>query len=137
MRLRVKVVAGEVTLYLGGPTAYYGNSDVFSERRTLKALSPARFVDVDFSLNHPTWRNYRARKARKAAGKKPLTLYHLTPQGQTALETAAKVAVEAGVLSPSAAATLQPPPASNVDSPTPIATAPDAAANTTANTPAN
>ena len=59
VRLRVKVVSGEVTLYLGGPTAYYGNSDVFSERRTLKAESPARFVDVDFSLNHPTWRNYR------------------------------------------------------------------------------
>ena len=83
VRLRVKVVAGEVTLYLGGPTAYYGNSDVFSERRTLKAESPARFVDVDFSLNHPTWRNYRRsgfstdapRNYYTRWGQEPLGLY--------------------------------------------------------------
>lgn len=59
VRVRIRMTSGEATFYVGGPTAYYGNSDVFSRPRTLRAESPPQVVDVDFSLNHPTWRNYR------------------------------------------------------------------------------
>jgi len=59
LRIRVKVVTGQVSIYIGGPTAYYGNSDVFTEPQTLRASSKPEWVEVVFNFNHPTWRNYR------------------------------------------------------------------------------
>jgi hypothetical protein len=59
VRVRIRMTSGQATFYVGGPTAYYGNSDVFSRPRTLRAANPPQVVDVDFSLNHPTWRNFR------------------------------------------------------------------------------
>ena len=59
VRLRVRVLSGQCSLYVGGPTAYYGNSDVFTEPQTLRAEAPARWVEVLCRLNHPTWRNFR------------------------------------------------------------------------------
>lgn len=56
---RVQVVSGEVGLYVGGPTAYYANSDVYTEPRKLRAHDPPEWVEVPFNLNHPTWRNFR------------------------------------------------------------------------------
>ncbi|MBL9080767.1 MAG: hypothetical protein JNK76_03120 [Planctomycetales bacterium] len=60
LRLRVRAVSGKVRLYVGGPTAYFANSDVFSAVQEL----PARDGDntwrnLDFSLNHPLRRNDR------------------------------------------------------------------------------
>ena len=59
VRLRVKVVTGQASIYVGGPTAYYGNSDVFTEPQTIRAATEPQWVEVDFNFNHPTWRNYR------------------------------------------------------------------------------
>lgn len=59
IRLRIKVLSGQAVLHLGGPTAYYGNSDVYTERKTIKPENPPRFVDVDFSVHAPLWRNFR------------------------------------------------------------------------------
>lgn len=59
VRMRIKVTAGTWRLFLGGPTAYYANSDVFTAVHEIKAASPAEWVSVEFSLNHPLWRNFR------------------------------------------------------------------------------
>ncbi len=59
IRLRVKVRDGSFTLHAGGPTAYYGNSDVFTVSRTLSAADSPDWIEVDLSLNHPLTRNYR------------------------------------------------------------------------------
>ncbi len=57
--IRVKVLSGQVSIYIGGPTAYYGNSDVFTEPQTIHATAKPEWVDVVCNFNHPTWRNYR------------------------------------------------------------------------------
>ena len=59
VRLRVKVLSGRASLYVGGPTAYYGNSDVFTEPVTVRAENHPRWIEVLCRLNHPTWRNFR------------------------------------------------------------------------------
>ena len=59
LRIRVKVLSGQVSIYIGGPTAYYGNSDVFTEPQTIRASAKPEWVEVVFNFNHPTWRNYR------------------------------------------------------------------------------
>ncbi|GEP43212.1 hypothetical protein BGE01nite_25030 [Brevifollis gellanilyticus] len=59
LRLRVKVLTGQVSIYVGGPTAYYGNSDVYSEPQTIHASAKLEWVEIICHLNHPTWRNYR------------------------------------------------------------------------------
>lgn len=59
LRMRVKVVTGHVSIYVGGPTAYYGNSDVYTEPQTIRAGARPEWVEIIFNLNHPTWRNYR------------------------------------------------------------------------------
>lgn len=59
VRLRVKVLRGAVSIYIGGPTAYYGNSDVFTEPQTIRAKAEPGWVEVVCNFNHPTWRNYR------------------------------------------------------------------------------
>jgi hypothetical protein len=59
LRLRIRVVRGQVRLYAGGPTAYYANSDVFTGIRTVTAAAEPEWTDVELSLNHPLWRNFR------------------------------------------------------------------------------
>ena len=59
VRIRVRVTSGQAVIYVGGPTAYYGNSDVFSEPQTIRAADPPEWVEVVCNFNHPTWRNYR------------------------------------------------------------------------------
>lgn len=59
LRMRVKVVTGHVSIYVGGPTAYYGNSDVYTEPQTIRAGAKPEWVEIIFNLNYPTWRNYR------------------------------------------------------------------------------
>ncbi|MES2596580.1 MAG: hypothetical protein V4662_14640 [Verrucomicrobiota bacterium] len=59
LRLRVKVLSGQVTLYAGGPTAYYGNSDVYTLPQTIRAQAKPEWVEITCHLNHPTWRNFR------------------------------------------------------------------------------
>ncbi len=59
LRIRLKVLTGQVSIYIGGPTAYYGNSDVFTEPQTIRASAKPEWVEVVCNFNHPTWRNYR------------------------------------------------------------------------------
>ncbi|MGC3967408.1 MAG: hypothetical protein QM775_08570 [Pirellulales bacterium] len=59
LRLRVRAVSGEVKLYVGGPTAYFANSDVYSPVQTLKAGDGGAWRNLDISLNHPLRRNDR------------------------------------------------------------------------------
>lgn len=59
VRIRLKVVTGQASIYVGGPTAYYGNSDVYTEPQTIHAKAHPEWVEVVCNLNHPTWRNYR------------------------------------------------------------------------------
>lgn len=59
LRIRLRVVSGQAVIYVVGPTAYYGNSDVFTEPQTIRAEDEPRWVDVVCNFNHPTWRNYR------------------------------------------------------------------------------
>ncbi|MBL8828003.1 MAG: hypothetical protein JNM18_13580 [Planctomycetaceae bacterium] len=59
LRVRLKIVSGQAVIYCGGPTAYYGNSDVYTEPQTIRASVEPRWVDVVCNFNHPTWRNYR------------------------------------------------------------------------------
>lgn len=59
VRVRLRCVTGEVRLFLGGPTAYYANSDVFTETHTVRAAMEPRWVDLDVRLDHPLRRNFR------------------------------------------------------------------------------
>ena len=59
VRIRLMVVSGQASIHVGGPTAYYGNSDVFTEPQTIRAEAKPQWVDVICNFNHPTWRNYR------------------------------------------------------------------------------
>jgi N-acyl-D-amino-acid deacylase len=59
VRIRMRVTSGQAVIYVGGPTAYYGNSDVFTEPQTIRAADKPEWVEVVCNFNHPTWRNYR------------------------------------------------------------------------------
>lgn len=59
IRLHVRVLSGEMTIYAGGPTAYYANSDVFTEPKTLRAADDAEWAEVTLPFNTPLWRNFR------------------------------------------------------------------------------
>jgi len=59
VRIRLKILKGQASIYIGGPTAYYGNSDVFTEPQTVRALAQPEWIEVVCNFNHPTWRNYR------------------------------------------------------------------------------
>lgn len=59
LRIRLKVLSGQVSIYVGGPTAYYANSDVFTEPQTVRAQAKPEWVEVICNFNHPTWRNFR------------------------------------------------------------------------------
>lgn len=84
--LRCRVLDGTFTLAFGGPTAYFGNSDVTTAYQT---LSPGGWQDVVFDLNHDLIRNYRragfSRHARSIAytrwAQEPPGLYLMRSQG--------------------------------------------------------
>lgn len=59
LRFRVRVIRGQFSLSIGGPTAYYANSDVFTEPQTVRATAKPEWVEIVCNFNHPTWRNYR------------------------------------------------------------------------------
>lgn len=59
LRLRIKVLSGKLRMFVGGPTAYYANSDAYSRTAERQAAQPADWIDVDFELNHPLRRNFR------------------------------------------------------------------------------
>jgi hypothetical protein len=59
LRVRLKMISGEIRIHAGGPTAYYGNSDVFTAIHTVKTAAEPTWQVVEFSLNHPLWRNLR------------------------------------------------------------------------------
>lgn len=59
IRLRVRVPRGEMSIYVGGPTAYYANSDVYTEPQTIRATSGEAWSNVVLQLNGPLWRNFR------------------------------------------------------------------------------
>lgn len=59
VRIRLRVTSGQAVLYVGEPTAYYANSDVYTEPQTIRAETEPRSVEVVCNFNHPTWRNYR------------------------------------------------------------------------------
>ncbi len=59
LRIRMKVISGRASIHVGGPTAYYGNSDVFTEPQIIQAGTQPEWVEVLCQFNHPTWRNYR------------------------------------------------------------------------------
>lgn len=59
VRIRLKVMKGKVAVHIGGPTAYYGNSDVFTEPQTARAADKPEWAEVVCNFNHPTWRNHR------------------------------------------------------------------------------
>lgn len=59
VRIRLKVVSGQASIYVGGPTAYFGNSDIFTRPHTVIARAEPQWEEVVCNLNHPTWRNFR------------------------------------------------------------------------------
>lgn len=59
VRIHVTAIAGRFQVHVGGPTAYYANSDVFTAPQTFVAGAEPRRIAVDFNLHHPLWRNYR------------------------------------------------------------------------------
>jgi len=58
LRLHVRVASGQLRAYIGGPTAYFANSDVFTRIEQLAAAAPQPGA-LDFNLHHPLWRNFR------------------------------------------------------------------------------
>jgi hypothetical protein len=54
LRIRLKVILGQASIYLGGPTAYFGNSDVFTEPQVIRAETKPQWVEVVCNFNHPT-----------------------------------------------------------------------------------
>lgn len=59
VRLRLRAASGSFSIHAGGPTAYYGNSDVWSLPRTVRAEDSTEWIDLNLSLNHPLRRNFR------------------------------------------------------------------------------
>jgi hypothetical protein len=59
LRMHVRVVSGQLRSYVGGPTAYYANSDVFTATKQLAASGQPQSGVLEFNLYHPLWRNYR------------------------------------------------------------------------------
>jgi len=59
LRIRIKVLSGQASIYVGGPTAYFGNSDVHTEPQTVRAQATPQWEEIVCNFNHPTWRNDR------------------------------------------------------------------------------
>lgn len=59
IRLHYRVLEGEVTIAVGGPTIYFGHSDVQSRAVTLTADGTDQWRTVEFPLHSPVTRNFR------------------------------------------------------------------------------
>lgn len=59
LRMRVKVLKGRFTLAVGGPTVYFGHSDVLTRALQLDAATHAQWTTVELSLNQGLTRNDR------------------------------------------------------------------------------
>lgn len=60
IRLKVRAISGNISLTFGGPTAYFGNSDVFLRPIQIKAAEkPSDWFTAEFSLHHGLIRNFR------------------------------------------------------------------------------
>lgn len=60
IRLKVRAISGNISLTFGGPTAYFGNSDVFLRPIQIKASEkPSDWFTAEFSLHHGLIRNFR------------------------------------------------------------------------------
>jgi hypothetical protein len=62
--LRLRVVSGEFRLGIGGPTAYFGDSDVFT---ATQRIAVGDWTDVRFDLHEGLQRNYRRAGYGRAA----------------------------------------------------------------------
>lgn len=89
IRMRVKILKGTVALTVGGPTAYYGNSDAYARTEVLDAQSAPDWVTVEFSLNHRLWRNNRRAGFSSAAPRIYYTRWAQEPTGFYALPPSA------------------------------------------------
>ncbi|MFZ4694827.1 MAG: hypothetical protein ACOYMV_06845 [Verrucomicrobiia bacterium] len=60
LRMKVRAVSGRMILGFGGPTAYFGNSDVFLRPICVEAAGDgSEWRTVEFSLHHGLFRNFR------------------------------------------------------------------------------
>jgi hypothetical protein len=59
IRLTVRTVSGRFTISVGGPTVYFGHSDVHAEPVTLSADDGDGWRTVEFDLNRGLRRNFR------------------------------------------------------------------------------
>jgi hypothetical protein len=59
VRVRLKVHSGRIVTFVGGPTAYYANSDAFTRTEQVSAGEAPEWTTIHFSFNHPLRRNYR------------------------------------------------------------------------------
>ncbi len=58
VRLQIKLLGGEMILSVGGPTVYFGHSDVLAQSQTVRP-DPTGWQTIEFSLNHNLSRNFR------------------------------------------------------------------------------
>ena len=59
VRLRVKVLKGRFTMAVGGPTVYFGHSDVTTQAVTLDAATHGEWSTVEWSFHQGLTRNFR------------------------------------------------------------------------------
>ena len=60
IRLKVKAMSGTMIIGFGGPTAYFGNSDVFLRPTCVMATTnPPEWQTIEFSLHQGLFRNFR------------------------------------------------------------------------------
>jgi hypothetical protein len=57
--VHIRTVSGRVRAYVGGPTAYFANSDVFSRTEQFVPAQASQWGALNFNLHHPLWRNFR------------------------------------------------------------------------------
>ena len=72
VRMTLKPLDGKMTLTVGGPTVYFGHSDVTAEPRTLDAVEDDGWRTIEFSLNHGLRRNLR----RAGLGRRSPVIYY-------------------------------------------------------------
>ncbi len=59
VRMRVKVVSGRFELTVGGPTVYFGHSDVHAAPQVVEPTADGEWQTLVFSLNEDLMRNFR------------------------------------------------------------------------------
>ena len=91
VRLRVKVLKGRITIAVGGPTVYFGHSDVVTRAVRLDADTHGQWTDVELSLNQGLTRNDRRAQWGRHS---PVIYYTRWIQEPLAIEVAAGSAGE-------------------------------------------